>query len=281
MAVCVTQFEPKLLERGIVCSPGLLTHIYAAVVSINKVKYYKAQINSKSKFHISIGHDTVIGKLTVFCSTGPSVADTFSLEKEYLYCTFLSDSASDAEETVGQQYALIEFEKPILIVCNSLYISSKLDMDVHTNSCRIAFYGKVLETFSDKNYCQTVLPKLKVYKNKCKSGYVDRIINDHEVICTGLFKKETRLDLFTGLRVKFSTGERGKIDGCFGQSGKVRITVADGIQPDTISKFGSKKSKRNKIESENTVTEEKLSIVLQFKQYIYDVNKKILQWSEE
>lgn len=277
MAVCVTQFEPKLLERGIVCSPGLLTHTYAAVVSIQKVKYYKAQVNSKAKFHISIGHDTVIGKLTVFCS--PNSLNTFSLEKEYLYCTSLYDSASTAEEGVGQQYALIEFERPILIVCNSLYISSKLDMDVHTNSCRIAFYGKVLEMFTDKNYCQTVLPKLKVYKNKCKSGVVDRITNDHEVICTNLFKKETRLDLFSGLRVTLSTGEIGKIDGCFGQSGKIRVHIADGLQPDTVIKLGSKKTKRNK--SENDIIQEKLGVELKFKQYIYDVHKKIVQGCEE
>ena len=36
-----------------------------------------------------------------------------------------------------------------------------------------------------------------------------------------LFKKETNIALFSGLRVKLSTGEEGKVEGGFGQSGKV------------------------------------------------------------
>uniref|UniRef100_H2YEH9 Tr-type G domain-containing protein n=1 Tax=Ciona savignyi TaxID=51511 RepID=H2YEH9_CIOSA len=32
--LCVTQFDPKLLERGLVCSPGTLPTLYAAIVRI-------------------------------------------------------------------------------------------------------------------------------------------------------------------------------------------------------------------------------------------------------
>ena len=38
-----------------------------------------------------------------------------------------------------------------------------------------------------------------------------------------LFKKETNIALFSGLRVKLSSGEEGKVEGGFGQSGKVGI----------------------------------------------------------
>ena len=48
---------------------------------------------------------------------------------------------------------------------------------------------------------------------------VERIgSSGYEVICKGMFKKETDLaNLFAGLRVSLSTGEAGKIEDTFGQ----------------------------------------------------------------
>uniref|UniRef100_A0A1B6KGY1 Selenocysteine-specific elongation factor n=2 Tax=Graphocephala atropunctata TaxID=36148 RepID=A0A1B6KGY1_9HEMI len=280
MAVCVTQFDPKLLERGIASTPGLISHIYAAITSIHKVKYYKQTISSKTKFHITIGHETVIAKLTIFCTSDVLNENPFNMEEEYLYRSSLYDPSSQErkeDEKVGQQFALLEFEKPILIVPESMFISSKLDMDIHTNNCRIAFYGSIIEAFSNKNYNQSVLPKLKIYKNKSKSGIVDRIVNEHEVVCRNMFKKETRLDLFTGLRVNLSSGEGGIVEGCFGQSGKIRVRIPQGLKPDTVNKFGSKKTKKGKNEDEDSPNRELLKVELQFKTYIYSENKKIVQ----
>lgn len=282
MAVCVTQFDPKLLERGLACSPGLLTPTYAAIASVEKVKYYKFRIDSKSKFHISIGHETVLAKLTLFCSSKVSTECSFNADEDYLFRSSLYDPSllEEAEnENAGEQFALLEFEKPIFIVPGSLYISSKLDIDIHTNSCRIAFFGKVLDMFSDKNYEQTVLPKLKVYKNKVKSGVVDRLVNENEIICRNLFKKETRLDLFAGLKVSLSSGEKGFIEGSFGQSGKIRVRIPDGLKQETMEKLSTKKSKKNKNENDNT--DEQLVVGLKFKQYIFDNSKKFTQSKEE
>lgn len=277
VAVCVTQFDPKLLERGIACSPGLLCPALAVITSIQRVKYFKAQILSKAKFHITIGHETVIGKLTIFCDPRAADMKGFNFEDEYLYCSSLNDPSQEESQPSGHQFALIEFEKPIFIVPDSLFISSKLDMDVNSNSCRIAFYGKVLETFSDKNYTQTMLPKLKIYKNKYKIGILDRVVNEREVVCKDMFKKETRLDLFTGLKVVLDTGENGVINGCFGQSGKIRVSIPQGLLPDTITKVGLKKSKKNKSENNESTVKDIIRIELKFKQYIYDSEKKIVQ----
>lgn len=42
--------------------------------------------------------------------------------------------------------------------------------------------------------------------------------SSYEVICKGMFKKETDLaNLFAGLRVSLSSGEGGKIEDSFGQ----------------------------------------------------------------
>ena len=81
------------------------------------------------------------------------------------------------------------------------------------------------------------LVQLKVAKDKQKQGVVERASNSQEVnsffekmelifkleqvIVKDLFKKETNIALFSGLRVKLSSGEEGKVEGGFGQSGKV------------------------------------------------------------
>lgn len=49
--------------------------------------------------------------------------------------------------------------------------------------------------------------------------------DDYTVIGRNLFKKETNLQLFVGLKVTLSTGEGGVIEGGFGQSGKFKIRV--------------------------------------------------------
>lgn len=52
-----------------------------------------------------------------------------------------------------------------------------------------------------------------------------QVSDDYTVIGRSLFKKETNLQLFVGLKVTLSTGETGIIDGGFGQSGKFKIRV--------------------------------------------------------
>lgn len=49
--------------------------------------------------------------------------------------------------------------------------------------------------------------------------------DEYSIIGRGLFKKETNLQTFVGLKVKLSTGEAGVIEGGFGQSGKFKIRI--------------------------------------------------------
>ncbi len=70
--LCVTQFDPKLLERGLVCTPGSLPTLYAAVVSIAKIPYYSGSVATKSKFHVTIGHSTVMAQITIFAQVTTS-----------------------------------------------------------------------------------------------------------------------------------------------------------------------------------------------------------------
>uniref|UniRef100_A0A182NH28 Selenocysteine-specific elongation factor n=1 Tax=Anopheles dirus TaxID=7168 RepID=A0A182NH28_9DIPT len=212
--ICITQFDPKLLERGIVCAPNHVQHVYAAIVRLCSVKYYKRPIKSKAKFHITCGYETVLAAVLLFTGDGDG---SFSLPQQYEY---LEELFSDDR---GQcVFALIEFETPILAFQDALIIGSKLDTDVHAADCRIAFSGRLAHIVRDGKYTDTFLPELQIYKHKTKSGTIQRAVNDQELIAVGLFKKSANnRQTFVGLQVSLSSGERGIIEDTFGASGKV------------------------------------------------------------
>ena len=235
LGICVTQFDPKLLERGLVCSPGALPTITAAIISIKKIGYFKGAISTKAKFHITIGHNTVMGKIALFGSEDlpadlPDSTSGFDFTREYRYQDDLIDGAAKGADDENaykpkQQFALIELERPVTCPNNSLVIGSRLDTDIHSNTCRLAFHGKLLESISDPKYTETVLPKLKVFKNKTREGVAERTADDYTIIGRGLFKKESNIEVFVGLKVRLSSGETGTIEGGFGQSGKFKVRI--------------------------------------------------------
>ncbi|XP_002730416.1 selenocysteine-specific elongation factor-like [Saccoglossus kowalevskii] len=299
--LCVTQFDPKLLERGMVCTPGALPTIYAAIVDVKKIGYYKGNIATKAKFHITTGHATVMGRLSFFGCYKDDIATTdsgFNFDEEYLYQDELltkvsSKKADDNKENESdlssplpnQQYCLIEFEKSITCPENSLLIGSKLDTDIHANMCRLAFHGHIVHAITDKNYSESVLPRIKIFKNKTREGFVERMLDDYNVIGRGLFKKETNIQLFIGLKVDLSTGERGVIEGGFGQSGKYKIRIPDGLKAETksmLSSGGKKKGKGKQTPQQATddasvEAHQPIHVVLKFKRYIHDPKKKMMQ----
>ena len=190
----MTQFDPTLLERGLVCSPGALVTIEAAIISIQKIAYYKGVVSNKSKFHITLGHETVMGKLSIFVcedkSTNSQKSDLmtaqhlqwlnlnsqFDFSREYAFREELQnqnivshacleeESNSSLSCHKEETFALVELDHPVTCAADALVIGSRLDTNVHTSSCRIAFYGKIVEAIADSNYKKTVLPQVKVFK---------------------------------------------------------------------------------------------------------------------
>jgi selenocysteine-specific elongation factor len=271
--VCVTQFDPQLLERGLVCTPGLVPSVYAAIIDMSKIAYFKGEIRTKAKFHITVGHETVMAKITVFGYIGEDdLTDEFDFSKEYKYQDGYIDKPSDGELLPRAQFALLEFERCVPVVPASLVIGSRLDTDIHTNTCRLAFRGTTRHFMKDKNYPETCLPNLKVFKHKAKEGVVERASNEYEVIVKNLVKKETNIDLFTGLNVVLSSGERGTIEGSFGQSGKIKVRVPEGLRPESMALLGGKKKK-----TEASVSLETTKVTVEFKRYIFDPRKAIIQ----
>lgn len=65
-ALCVTQLNAKLLERGLAAAPGTVPTFAAAVAAVDKVRFYGGPVPSKGKYHMSIGHATVMAEATFF-----------------------------------------------------------------------------------------------------------------------------------------------------------------------------------------------------------------------
>ncbi|KAI1892746.1 hypothetical protein AGOR_G00136710 [Albula goreensis] len=322
VGVCVTQFDPKLLERGMVCTPGSLRTLHAGLISVRKIGYFRGALTTRSKFHITVGHETVMAKVSFFGLPTPTslssaaandnqslpqapadasptetnsahplsksspLDKTFCFDREYIYQEeYVNGQSGTGEGPNPEQWALLEFERPVTCPSFCLVIGSKLDTDIHANACRLAFQGRLLEGFEDKGYTESTLPRLKVYKTKQREGQVERVTDDYTVIGRNLFKKETNLQLFVGLKVRLSTGEQGVIEGGFGQSGKFKIRVPEGLSAETKQQLTSNSKKKtkggNKTESvkeeEPKTDSHPIGISLSFKRYIFDPHKKMVQ----
>jgi len=275
--VCVTQFEPGAMERGLVCAPGLVRPGLGLLARVERIPYFKLAIKTKTKFHLSIGNQTVMAKATFFGTEQSSSGSNFDFEKEYKYQDELIDvsKSTDEEWKPSEQFAVIEFEKRAPVLPDSFVIGSKLDMDVHTNMCRLAFKGSALDVYCNKEYPETHLSLLKVYKCKSKEGVVERMHSSSEVIVKNLLKKDTNLGLFLGLKVLLSTGEEGVIEGTFGTAGKIKVCVRGGLKESTVAALsgaGKKKSKSAAVES--SAPKESIRVTLDFKKYVFAQDKK-------
>lgn len=303
VGVCVTQFDPKLLERGVVCTPGSLRTLYAAIISVRKISYFKGSLATRAKFHITVGHETVMARVMFFglppvgASEPPSdptpppsqpcsLESPFSFERQYLYQDeYVTGQREASPAAEPEQWALLEFERPVTCPSLCLVIGSKLDTDIHANVCRLAFQGRLLQGFGDKGYAETALPRLRIYKTKHKEGQVERVTDDYTVIGRNLFKKETNLQLFLGLKVTLSTGETGIVEGGFGQSGKFKIRIQEGLLPETKQLLSSTSKKKGKggskggaaNEEEPKTESQPVGIHLHFKRYVFDPHKKMVQ----
>lgn len=63
---------------------------------------------------------------------------------------------------------MLELDHPVPVITKALIIGSKLDIDIHSNICRIAFKGNVHHAFGDENFFREDLKQLKVFKSKLK-----------------------------------------------------------------------------------------------------------------
>ncbi|XP_055917641.1 selenocysteine-specific elongation factor [Eupeodes corollae] len=257
IGLCVTQFNSSLMERGVISKPGYLTFVHAAVIRLNRIEYYKFALKSKSKLHITVGHNTVMAKITVF--KGETIEESFDSTNEY---ECIDELLAD-EKLIHDHFVLLEFENPILANNKSMIIASKLDLDVHANTCRLAFWGCIEWLTHSSNYSVEILPKLRIFRKKQKQGTIQRVVNENQVIVQNLFKKDGNRDVYVGKKIELSTGECGIIESTFGQTSKVKINFPEGLRADTLDLLKTKM---------NTVL-----VILKFKKYIFNKKLGIIQ----
>lgn len=288
VGVCVVQLDAKMMERGLVAAPGSVHEVNAVVASVERIRFHKSPVLSKGRYHVTLGHSTVMAEATFFrapsndrtpLASEPAVTNSgrefpnsgFSFSSEYLYSDSLPDAASEREpsgaglqhsdtsrqhsdeeaEYHGPYWAVLTFDSTVVCPPGSLLIGSRLDFDVHSPSCRLAFHGSVQAAIDPGpgKHC------LRVYKVKRREGVIERFADAHTVIGKGLFKKETDFTQFLGLNVRGPGGAMGTLQSSFGKSGKVKVVFKNAVPTDTPDKC----------------------LVLEFKRYVFDKSKKIIQ----
>eukprot|EP00415_Alexandrium_ostenfeldii_P000295 UN0295 len=157
-------------------------------------------------------------------------------------------------------FVLLTLEKPVTCPIGSLLIGSKLDFDIHSPNCRMAFFGRILCPMDPKG-----LKSLRLVKMKSKTGLLDRFDKQDRtlVICKDMFKADTDLALFNGLKITHEqSGEEGIVEGLYGQEGKFKVRFSRELPVKTDAKGNIKTGDR---------------ISLYFKKYVFEQSRKLIQ----
>ena len=279
VGVCVTQLDSKALERGIACTQGHVTLISAALVSVRQIRFFKAACRTGVKFHITVGHTTVMGTTTFFgpprdapkrkSEEGLAVSEEekakavaaavalartplrthFDATAEYEHCDELDPDSAD-------QWAVIQLETPVPCALPAVAIGSHLDGASETSSCRLAFHGLMLRAVSDAE-----LHALKIFKRKVKEGQIERVQDANTVICKALFSPGTDMNLFVGMTVQLGDdGPVGRIDGTFGKT-KFKCVFPDSAGGVEGLQEACHKSR----------------LLLRYKRFVFDPAKRMIQ----
>jgi selenocysteine-specific elongation factor len=311
--ICVSNFDSKLLERGVAAAPGAVQLLKGAIALVRKVSYFPGKLAGGNKFHISVGHSTVMATVTFWgarelmattmesnaveneeqqdqqedgtVKTGNKKAKnptlrghtslggeaemaglprlSFDFDQDFLQQDELIETL-DGKKDSYLHWALLEFHTPVFCPLDSLVIGSRLDAvdSGSSSSCRLAFSGRLVEKLSDPPRDAT---RVRLYAPKEKRGVISRLGDPHrrdddqkvvryEVFGSDLFKKETNMKPFVGMKLITEKGEIGEIKSSFGTSGKFRVLFPAG-----------------------TEAREGDALILKFKRYAHDPQKAMHQ----
>jgi selenocysteine-specific elongation factor len=290
--ICVANLDAKLLERGIASSPpGAVGAWRAGLALVRKVPYHAGALPCGAKFHVSVGHATVMATVSFWGArelrrqldqeqpqqpaaaspSSPSSPDgtgkkgdnpvqssslgggadlaglpriPFDFGQSFLHQDALLESLDEGDAGAGAvvaagatsgsrkepllHWALIEFQTPVFCPVHSLAIGSRLDAAVDAASgsaasCRLAFSARLIARVDpDRD-----LARLRIYAPKERRGVVSRLGDPHrrqddgrivryEVFGSDLFKKETNMKPFLGMKIET---ERGDVGTCVREGG--------------------------------------------------------------
>ncbi len=196
------------MERGVASSPDSVKLISGAIGIVKKIRYFRQNLLSGSKFHVSVGHTTVMATVTFFgakeiaerlngsrtkINGGSEVGSkkeletsslggnadiaglpslNFDFDEDFLqqdgYIEKLDDQRDDE---LPLHWAVIDFQTPVYCPLNSLIIGSRLDTDIQAHTCRLAFSGRLIQKFD----AAKEMGKIKFYTKKERLGSICRL----------------------------------------------------------------------------------------------------------
>jgi len=259
-----------------------VTLVSAAIISVRQIRFFKAACRTRSKFHVTVGHTTVMGSATFFgppkdespvaalearmasmgdeelaeAKQAASVAlaktplqTSIDLSREYEYQDELNPLRPD-------QWAVLQFEQPLPCAVPSVLIGSHLDSDTNLSTCRLAFHGRLLQSVTPEE-----VARLRIFKRKLKEGQIERVQDERTVICKNLFLAGTDMNLFLGMTVQLGeNGPTGRIDGTFGKS-KFKVAV-DPLEGGLAALQDACKGAK---------------LYLRYKRFVFDPKKRMIQ----
>jgi len=94
-AICVSNFDAKKLERGLLAFPKSIKGISNVIVKLKKVALYQDAIESGQKFHVTCGHQLANAKITLMKDRNGEKVD---LSKDGFYDGKIFDYVDKLEE---------------------------------------------------------------------------------------------------------------------------------------------------------------------------------------
>ena len=235
--ICVAQsstIDSECIERTLISSSKhSIPSRKLILLRAKRVKWFNGELKSKSKMHVSILNEVVLCKQLIFVRP-----TSFGYE-------YLERIAEDSVEF----HVIIELERAIKVLHDSIVIVSKFDSDPSLQRCRIAFHGRWQQDEEPKEKLTDFL----IYKSKERFSLIDRVVDDFRVIGKGL-GTQTQVQTTTKSAAKFigmkiaiykkvssenpifnkESNEiaifHGKIDSLFGASGKFNVTLSDKVE---------------------------------------------------
>ena len=113
LGVCVTQFDAGTLERGLVCSPGSLLCLYAAIAVVQRVPYFRGTLRTRTSFHTTISHDTVLARATFFAAAhdlpGADLdAAEFDFSRDYQYVEEYGEGKDASDQVFNSKLSTLD-----------------------------------------------------------------------------------------------------------------------------------------------------------------------------
>ncbi|KAL2919320.1 hypothetical protein HK105_200963 [Polyrhizophydium stewartii] len=223
VGICLGQMDSADLERGIVCTPSSVQTSHAFVCTVQRIRFFKRTCSSGTKFHVTLGNETMLATAVFFKDTEGSRILVDNLPN---WDTDVAAADPDVPQQQDTTLALLRFDKPIFCPPNAAYIASRLDMDIHDSSCRMAFQGNVVALHSDGAANK---PAFAISIPRSRQGRVERILDANTVLVEGAFNSKSAVLAFADKPVVLLQGQiRGTIQSPFGLSGKFKAFFTGG-----------------------------------------------------